>query len=155
MGFFDNLGEKLANTGKDVAAKAKEVADITKYKTEIASQESKIKTAYQEIGKIFAEKTAGEVEPEFVPYLEAITESKLRIEELKAEIQKIKGVVICSGCGAEVDNSAQFCPTCGMKIERAHENVEPSQPAKEDAAEQEAETYEEAQTDKEEKTTEE
>lgn len=124
MGFFDNLGEKLANTSKDVAAKAKEVADVTKMKMDISSQESRLKTAYGEIGKLFCENAPEELAPEYVPFMQTVTEAKTEIERLKLEIQKLKGTASCEACGAEVAADARFCPVCGAKVEKPVEVVE-------------------------------
>lgn len=124
MGFFDNLGEKLASTSKDVAAKAKEVADVTKMKMDISSQESRLKTAYGEIGKLFCENAPEELAPEYVPFMQTVTEAKKEIERLKLEIQKLKGTASCEACGAEVAADARFCPVCGAKVEKPVEVVD-------------------------------
>jgi len=116
MAFLDELSDKLLNTGKTAVNKAKEVADITKLKTEIISEESKIKSAYAEIGKLCYEKAEGEIDPDFQPLFEKIAVSKAAIAENKAEIQRLKGTSVCPECGAEVADKAQFCSSCGAPV---------------------------------------
>ena len=124
MAFFDELSDKIINTSKTAVSKAKEVADITKLKTEIISEESRIRSLYAEIGKMFCEKEAGEIDPEYQPLLEKVAVSKAAIAEYKAEIQKIKGTCQCPECGAEAAADAQFCSACGAPIPPKDHSVE-------------------------------
>lgn len=125
MAFFDDLSSKIVSGSKTAVNKAKEVADITKLKTEIISEESKIKSIYTEIGKLYCDKAEGEIDPEFQPFLEKVAVSKAAIADYKAQIQKIKGTNQCPECGAEVPESAQFCSACGAQVpSRAEDHVE-------------------------------
>lgn len=117
MGFFDNLGSTLSEKGKIVADKAKEMADVTKLKMDISSEEGKIKEAYLEIGKLFCQKDVSEVPEEFIPYVQIVGNAKAEIENLKAQINDLKGVKTCPGCGADVPVEASFCSACGSKVE--------------------------------------
>ena len=117
MGFFDNLGSTISEKSKVVADKAKEVADVTKLKMQISTEESKIKEAYLEIGKLFCQKEAGEVPEEFIPYVQIVGDAKAQIENLKAQINDVKGVKTCPGCGADVPLEASFCSACGSKVD--------------------------------------
>ena len=124
MAFFDELSDRIINTSKTAVSKAKEVADITKLKTEIISEENRIKSLYAEIGKMFCEKEAGEIDPEYQPLLEKVAVSKAAIAEYKAEIQKIKGTCQCPECGAEAAADAQFCSACGAPMPPKDHTVE-------------------------------
>ena len=44
-------------------------------------------------------------------------EGKEKIVNLKAEIEKIKGVICWENCGAEISEKSGFCSNCGAKIE--------------------------------------
>lgn len=132
MAFFDELSNKILNTSKTAVSKAKEVADITKLKTEIISEESKIKTIYAEIGKLYCDQAEGEIAPEFQPLLEKVAVAKAAIAEYKAEIQKIKGTNQCQECGAEVSEDSQFCSACGAPVPPREENTVEKEPLKED-----------------------
>ena len=137
MGFFDNLGSTISEKSKIVADKAKEVADVTKLKMQISTEESKIKEAYLEIGKLFCKKEMGEVPEEFIPYVQIVGDARAQIENLKAQINDLKGVKTCPGCGAEVPLESSFCSACGSKVETS---IKPNPVEK--AAEEEEKTEE-------------
>ena len=117
MGFLDNLGTTLTEKGKVVADKAKEMADVTRLKVQISSEESKIKEAYLQIGRLFCNRDMGEVPEEFIPYVQIVANSKAQIENLKGQISDVKGIKICPECGAENPLDATFCSACGSKVE--------------------------------------
>lgn len=116
MAFFDEVSGKILSGSKTAVNKAKEVADITKLKMEIISEESKIKSIYAEIGKLYCDKAEGEIDPEFQPFLEMVAVAKAAISDYKAQIQKIKGTNQCPECGTEVADNAQFCSACGAPV---------------------------------------
>ncbi len=121
MSFFDNLGDKLQSTGKDIANKAKDLAEITKLNAKVASEQDKLKEAYRTIGEKYYEAHAELPDPEFVEYFEAITAAKEAIAAAKDEIAEIKGVKLCTTCGAEMSKEAMFCSSCGNKYEPKEE----------------------------------
>ncbi len=125
MELFDDLSSKILSGSKTAVNKAKEVVDITKLKAEIISEESKIKAIYTEIGKLYCDKTEGEIDPAFQPFLEKVAVAKAAIADYKAQIQKIRGTNQCSECGAEVAENAQFCSSCGAPVpDKAADDVE-------------------------------
>ena len=115
--FFDSLGDKLNVMGKGIADKAKEVSDLSKLNTQIREEERKVQSAYQEMGEQYYKLHKEDPTPEFSENILAVDASLARIAQLKAEIQKLKGVCTCANCGAEVPVTAQFCSSCGAKIE--------------------------------------
>ena len=52
-------------------------------------------------------------------------ESQTKIEELKKQIQDIKGVKRCTTCGAEIPENATICSFCGAGIAK-HKTVDAS-----------------------------
>lgn len=116
MAFFEKFGEKLTNAGKDVAKKTKELADVTKLNMQINSEEDNIKNKYTEIGKLYYKLFSESPDENFAQLCSSIAESANKINSFKEQIQAIKGVKKCSSCGAEMDESAQFCSVCGNKI---------------------------------------
>ena len=63
------------------------------------------------------QKETGEVQEEFIPYVQIVGDAKAQIENLKAQINDLKGVKTCPGCGADVPLGAAFCSACGSKVE--------------------------------------
>ena len=115
--FFDNLGDKLNVMGKGIADKAKEVSDLNKLNSQIREEERKVQSAYQEIGEQYYKLHKDDPTPDFSENILAVDASLAQIAQLKAEVQKLKGVCTCANCGAEVPATAQFCSHCGAKIE--------------------------------------
>lgn len=122
MGFLDKFGEKVSSTSKEVSKKAKDLANIASLNSKITTEEDSIKKAYTKIGQLFYETNKDfEVDEVFTEYFTAIKASEESISELKSEINKIKGVVICKECGAEIANDVAFCSKCGAKVEQVKE----------------------------------
>lgn len=117
MAFFDKLGEKISSTSKDVAKKTKDLTEIAKINMHIGSEEDKLKIKYLEIGKLYYELYHDTPSEQFINLCEEITASINQIESSKRQILNIKGVKICSNCGAEVLQDAAFCGSCGVKVE--------------------------------------
>lgn len=128
--FFDSLGDKLNVMGKGIADKAKEVSDLSKLNSQIREEERKVQTAYQEMGEQYYKLHKDDPTPDFSENILAVDASLAQIAQLKAEVQKLKGVCTCANCGAEVSATAQFCSSCGAKIEHPVEEA----PAEEAAA---------------------
>lgn len=118
MAFFSKLTETISDTSKVVAQKAKDVAEITKLNNQISNEEDRINAAYIAIGKRFFEENAGEVSEAYISNFSIINDSKAKIRQYQDQIKVIKGVSVCSNCGAEVPMGAAFCNACGSKVEQ-------------------------------------
>ncbi len=117
MAFFDKLSETISSKSKDVAKKAKDFADVAKLNSQITTEENTINATYKEIGQACFEQYSSEAEHIFHEQFEKIRTALSHIEQLKSEIQTIKGIRLCSSCGAEMPITAGFCPSCGAKNE--------------------------------------
>jgi rRNA maturation endonuclease Nob1 len=115
MAFFDKLGETISSKSKDVAKKAKDFADVSKLNSQINSQEEVINAAYLQIGRDCYEQHKGDAGSPYAEQFRVINDALAQIEQLRREIQVIKGVRRCPACGAEMSNEAVFCPSCGAK----------------------------------------
>lgn len=138
MAFFNDLGKKVSQMGQITIQKTKDYADIAKINSGISDEEKRIENLYKQIGKQYVETHKTDFEPEYAEMIGQLEEARVRIEELKNQIQSIKGVVRCPNCGAEVVNNSLFCSSCGTKIEYKQEEN------KEEATEPQAETVETA-----------
>ncbi len=109
MAFFDTLASK----SKDVAEKAKKMAEVASLNSQVSTKESEIKNVYREIGQmIYASKEAWK-EVDLSELFGKIEAAEAEIERLKNEILLIKEIKLCPQCGAEIENTAAFCPKCG------------------------------------------
>lgn len=117
MGFFEELGEKLAATGAEVSQKAKEVSEIASLRNQIRQQEKAIDDIYIKLGKKYFEAHKDDVSDEAAEDIAAIITALAGIDTLNQQINEIKGCVNCPSCGTAVDGNSAFCPKCGAKID--------------------------------------
>ena len=87
---FEKFAETINNAGKAVGEKTKLGTDVVKANFKISSEE----------------------------LFDKVSEKKASIEALKEHVRKIKGVLLCQNCGAEVDAENDYCGKCGTKIEK-------------------------------------
>lgn len=116
MAFFDEIGKKLSHTGQMAVQKTKEMADVAKLNSSISDEEKKINNAYYQIGQLYVDLHSEDFEPNFEVLITQLKESQNNVENLKKQIQDIKGVKRCTTCGAEIPNNATFCSSCGTAV---------------------------------------
>lgn len=116
MAFFNKVGESLSSASKSVAEKAKQLAEVSSLNGRINAQEEIVERAYLEMGKRYYELHNESPEEGFGDYCTSIKEALAQIESLNEEIRKVKGIQVCSICGAEVLLEATFCQKCGNKV---------------------------------------
>ncbi len=115
MDFLSDVARKTKQAGKDALNKAGDVKDTVKYKMDIHTKEEFIDRQYASIGKRVFE---AEKDKENTPYEEVflIKRTFEEIEEIKAEMARLKGMDKCPSCGASVEAGGRFCPICGAKM---------------------------------------
>lgn len=86
--FFDNLGDKIGNVGKEIGIKAKGVAEVTKLHTSIAAEEVKIKEHYYQLGKKYYEQFKDAPDMEFIGIVDNINAANERIAKYKEALKK-------------------------------------------------------------------
>lgn len=116
MAKFNDLGKKIKTTGQGAVQKTKDLAGVTKLNSQVSDLEKEIKESYTDIGKWYYQKFLEEPDADVAKYFETIAADVEKIEELRAQIRELKGLVICPGCGAEVKEDAAFCDACGAKL---------------------------------------
>ncbi len=137
MGFFDKLGENIANTSKSVAKKADELAKVAGLNGQISGQESAIDAVYKEIGKMIYDNKDNWSSLDLAEVIGKIDAAKAEIDRLRNEIRVVKGVQVCSQCNEEISADVAFCPKCGNKMPVVEAPVE-------EVVEEAAEVVEEA-----------
>lgn len=124
MAIFDEIGKKISNAGQNVAKKGKEMSESFKINSLIAEEEKKTAGLYEEIGKAYISLYEGKYDEGMKEQIEALNESLLEIDKLRAQLAEVKSTLICSACGAENPKDALFCTACGKSLEKEH-RVEP------------------------------
>lgn len=118
MGFFDDLGKKVAGAGQKTMQKTKELSDVVRLNSLISQEENKINNAYYQIGKLYVSIHGNDGEEEFAGLINNVVELEQNVKNLRKQVQDIKGVQRCEKCGAEVPRGVAFCSSCGVPMPR-------------------------------------
>lgn len=116
MAFWDDLEKKATDATTNVMSRVRGVSDTTRLNSMVTEEERRIKDIYSKIGQTYVALHGQENDAAFVNLLNALKASQLKIEQYKQEIMDIKGVRRCEKCGAEVQNGAAFCMSCGTPL---------------------------------------
>ena len=112
MAFFEKISEK----GQNAKKKTRDFVEVQKINSMISNEENNINNNYFQIGKLYVSMHSGDCEEEFKGMVEAVHYSEKKINTYKEQIQSIKGIVRCEGCGAEVSIHSAFCNACGAPM---------------------------------------
>ena len=116
MGFFDDFGRKVADSGQKTMQKAKDLSDIVRINSLISQEEDKINNTYYQIGKLYVSIHGNDGEEEFSALINTVIELEQNVKKLKKQVQDIKGVQRCEKCGAEIPRGVAFCSSCGAPL---------------------------------------
>ena len=118
MAFFNKLGEKISSGATAVSDSAKRMAETNKLNGRINSALSEINKKYTEIGRAVKLRLLDTVDDEEVKSLAAEIDALLsEVSQMKEQVNTLKGLKNCSGCGASINADVVFCPICGTKQE--------------------------------------
>jgi len=116
MGVWDKFSEMMNNAGINISGKAKNIVSLSSLQSKISVEESKIENTFAELGKKYYEMHHEDPMCQLFSYCEKINASKIEIDELKKEIEAVRGLQRCPSCGGTVAIEAKFCPECGFKM---------------------------------------
>lgn len=116
MAFFDDFGKKISQASQSTLQKTKDMADVAKINMQISDEEKRINDACFQIGRMYMELHESDGEDAFQELVQSVLAARDKIKTYQAQIQEIKGVLRCPGCGAEGGKDAQFCPACGNRM---------------------------------------
>lgn len=120
-------GEQVSGTDKFMS-KVKEMADTVdktvseqiesiKIKSKISSLNDEIDDFYRSIGiKVYQSAEENFVKSDFQAEIQNIEQRFDEIEQYLGRAARIRGVVICAGCGKECQLEDEFCSKCGRKL---------------------------------------
>ena len=118
MSFWDQLGKKVSDAGKGVAQQTKNLTEIARLTSVIDTEEKMVAQSYTQIGKTYYENHKNDPDAECAAQIALVNKSLEKIAQWRDQIQRIKGIVKCPQCGAEIPYGSQFCGVCGTKIVR-------------------------------------
>ena len=127
MAIFNEIGKKISQGGHIAVSKTKDMADVVKLNSSVSAEERNINDIFAEIGKKYYEMYAAEDKAEevFQPFIQEIRQAYQRIDEYKAQLQRLKKLKTCPACGAEVSELALVCEVCGMQFGNATQYEQP------------------------------
>ncbi len=113
---FDEMGNRLAKTGKNVVNKTKSMNEISKVKYEIGVEEEKLHLLFHDIGIQYYEENQHACSSEFESLFGQVKQQEKILTHLNEQLVLIKGIRLCPRCQQEVKASAIFCGQCGLNI---------------------------------------
>ena len=113
MAIFDEIGKKISQTTQSAVKGTKGLAETTRINMKISEEQKIVDSLIMQLGNRFYELHHDTADDNFSSLCMSISESLSKIENLKTEIQNIKGVRKCQNCGAEIPLTSVFCGTCG------------------------------------------
>ncbi len=116
--YVKNAKDFLAGATQKVVEKSGTLYSTTKLSLKISKLKSEIDENYKKIGTMAYYNYIGkEVEADDVETLCAQIQSMYNeIDEISAEIAKLKGTLVCDVCGSEIQKGSSFCAKCGKEI---------------------------------------
>jgi hypothetical protein len=116
MAFIDKIGEKISSGANAVTNSTKKMTETARINSEISRNSTEIEKRMKKIGICVKTRLMEQINDAEVEQIAAeIDEFIARNEQLSQELQIIKGIRKCVSCGAELDSSCVFCPSCGTK----------------------------------------
>ena len=115
MAFLDGFDKKLTMLGQGAIQ-----TDSAKLSSALKTLETQKKEAFSELGSMYYEiykQFGGSVGEEAAAVIKRIEEIEQQIFEKKDQMQKVKGVIYCTNCNAEIPVGSAFCNICGSKVE--------------------------------------
>lgn len=125
MAFFDNFGKTIGKMGQDALQKGKDMADSAKINSAISDEEKRINNTYYQIGKLYFQLYADRNDEQFAALVASVRDSLQKIENYNAQLQSLRSVMKCPGCGAEIAKDSKFCNVCGTVIPEQATDVVP------------------------------
>ena len=113
MDFFDKLGDRLIEVGREVSDRARDVSDSTKIQYDIRKKKQDLDDLYKGLGKKFFEENKDSDDEKIAAIRDAISE----IEDMEKRVADLKGGRRCSKCGAVVPMDSGYCNKCGAKLD--------------------------------------
>ena len=113
---FEQLGEALKLFGENAGAKVQSLVETSAANSKINDAKKKLNQSYLELGKGTYEKYAERPIEGLETAFGAVRDSLDSLDELTAQLQRIKGTKACPNCGREFPLDENFCSSCGTAL---------------------------------------
>lgn len=138
---FDTIKRNATGVANKAAKKTTDLTSLAKLNVSVKTLETKLDGVYGEIGRLFynAERNGEDYTSDIAALIMKADKFQSEIDTLRKQINALRKIVVCEGCGNEISDEAAYCSFCGTK------QVKPEPEVVEEAAEEIAEeTAEEA-----------
>lgn len=119
MDFIDDLKKNVVDITKKVCQKSNDVIEMQKLRMKKGSLESDLQDIFVKMGQIgYSKYLAGDETlcDEIIALCEQVKANKDAINEVREQMNKLKGTKECPNCHAIVDEEDAFCPKCGTEV---------------------------------------
>ena len=149
MAFFDELKRNASGVANKAAKKTNDLTSLAKLNVSVKNLENKLDGVYGEIGRLFynAERNGEDYTSDIAALIMKADKFQTEIEATKKQINSLRKVVVCEGCGNEISEEAAYCSFCGTKQVKPEPEVvveDTVEEIVEEAVEEAAEVVEEA-----------
>ncbi len=119
MDWFENVKGNVKKTTEKAMAKSNELLELTKLRFSISEAESELEELAQKLGeKVYNDYKAGaELSEEYLIFCHDLDNKNASLALLEEQLAKIKNVKKCERCGRENVLDANYCISCGEKLE--------------------------------------
>ncbi|MFP4977046.1 zinc ribbon domain-containing protein [Paenibacillus sp. CN-4] len=126
-----NFLQRIKDSASRVSEKAQSSVEIGKINSQISDIEREMGTHFMQMGKLFYEgyrsRDLSVAEGRMTELSRACVKLEEKIELLRQRIAELKNERLCK-CGHVVGLDANFCPSCGRKLEKRSPAAEPAHP---------------------------
>ena len=114
--FFDDLSAKLTKTGQKTMQKANDLADITKLNMRTGELNKAIQELYAKVGEQYYALHREQPEEALASLCGEIDAANQELEQIRADVQRIRQIKVCPSCGYENPSDASFCCKCSAAL---------------------------------------
>ena len=116
---IEQIGQMIQQLGESFGPKIQKFMDTSSMNAKVSDAKKELDKSYCELGKGTYEKFSDAPIEGLEEQFEAVKTSLAGVNELNAQLQQIKGVKSCPGCGKESPMDAVYCAACGAKLPAA------------------------------------
>lgn len=118
MAFLDEIDKRLTELGRGALEKTREASDTVKISNAIRNLENQKKNLFVDLGENFYRMHRDIANGEEMQIIQQIESLEIEIKNNQEQMTRIKGVICCPNCNAEIPAASVFCNVCGTKIEQ-------------------------------------
>lgn len=114
---FNTIKRNASDAANKAAKKTTDLTTLAKLNVSVKTLESKLDGVYEEIGRLFynAERNGEDYTADIAALIMKADKFQSEIEATRKQINALRKVVVCEGCGNEISDEAAYCSYCGTK----------------------------------------